>query len=248
MNILISNDDGYQAEGIIALADALSRIANVVVIAPNENKSAASSALSVTKILTPVQVAPNRYYMDGTPSDCVHTALCGFLDQPFDLVVSGINLGVNLGDDVIYSGTVAAAIEGRFLGLPSIAISLAGDAGGNFATAAQVAVQLVQQIEHTQLPSNTILNVNVPDLANHKIKGFKTTRLGSRHASEGMIELPDTPGSFKIGRNGKPDDNRVGSDFYAIKHGFVSITPLQIDLTNYRQMPILDKWLDLLNA
>ena len=175
MRILVSNDDGYQAEGIKQLTQALSEIAEVVVVAPNENKSAASSSLTIGKPLKPVQIDDNIFAIDATPSDCVHLALCGFIKESIDLVVTGINFGANLGDDVIYSGTVAGAIEGRFLGLPSIAISLASWECKHFDTAGDVAKLLVAQIDKAPLAYNTIINVNVPDVPMSEIKGIKST-------------------------------------------------------------------------
>lgn len=252
MRILISNDDGYQAQGIIALTQALSNMATVVVLAPSVNQSASSSSLSINQVLSPIKVADNHYYLDGTPSDCVHLALCGFFDEPFDLVVSGINAGANLGDDVVYSGTVAAAIEGRFLGLPSMAISLTGDTFTHFDTAAQVAKNLVQTIQGSDLLPSTILNVNVPDKPFEQLAGLKTTRLGKRHASEAMIAIKDKSGrpigGYQIGENGKEADNGIGTDFYAIANDFVSITPLQIDLTNYQEMDKVKQWLSIGSA
>lgn len=243
MRILVSNDDGYNAAGIKILANHLSSIAEVIVFAPSVNQSASSSSLSVGKELRPTKINPQLYHLNGTPADCVHVALCGFFKRKFDLVVSGINCGANLGDDVIYSGTVAAAVEGRFLGLPSLAISLANDSGKNFKSAAIIAKQLVQNINKSQLHHNTILNINIPDLPIDQIKGYQTTRLGSRHASEEVIAVKNKLGSYQIGDNGKEADNSIGTDFYAITNQAVSITPLQIDLTNYQQMQTLSKWL-----
>ena len=243
MRILISNDDGVEAEGIQMLIGALSKAHEVVVVAPNENKSAASSSLTLNKPLKPVQIQPNVYSIDATPSDCVHLALCGFLDKPVDLVVTGINFGSNLGDDVVYSGTVAGAIEGRFLGLPSIAISLASWNGEHFETAAQVAEQVVGAIHSAQLSHDTVLNVNVPDVAYKEIQGFQTTRLGKRHMSEPSIQDQDDPSIYWIGENGKEADNGVGTDFHAIAHNYVSVTPLQIDLTKYNEIDKVSEWL-----
>ena len=243
MRILISNDDGVEAEGIQILIGALSKTHEVVVVAPNENKSAASSSLTLNKPLKPVQIQPNVYSIDATPSDCVHLALCGFLDKPVDLVVTGINFGPNLGDDVVYSGTVAGAIEGRFLGLPSIAISLASWNGEHFETAAQVAEQVVGAIHSAQLSHDTVLNVNVPDVAYKEIQGFQTTRLGKRHMSEPSIQDQDDPSIYWIGENGKEADNGIGTDFHAIANNYVSVTPLQIDLTKYNEMDKVSEWL-----
>ena len=243
MRILVSNDDGYQAEGIKQLSQALSEIAEVVVVAPNENKSAASSSLTIGKPLEPIQIDENVFAIDATPSDCVHLALCGFLKKSIDLVVTGINLGANLGDDVIYSGTVAGAIEGRFLGLPSIAISLTGWKCEHFETAAIIAKRLVEKIEKAPLSHNTIINVNVPDVPIEEIKGIKSTRLGNRHMSEQSIQDQNNPSLYWIGENGPEADNGEGTDFYAITNNFVSVTPLQIDLTKYSEVKQVSDWL-----
>ena len=244
MKILISNDDGYQAEGIKQLAKSLSQDHNVIVVAPSENKSASSSSLTLNKPLKPIKIDTNIYSIDATPSDCVHLALCGFLDEDIDLVVTGINFGPNLGDDVIYSGTVAGAIEGRFLGLPSVAISLASWEGVNFETAGIIANQLIGQITHAQLSHDTILNVNVPDVPLKDIQGFQTTRLGKRHMSEEATPDIDDSSLYWIGENGKESDNGVGTDFHAIANNYVSITPLQIDLTKYNEIDTVSEWLN----
>jgi len=243
MRILVSNDDGYQAEGIKQLTQALNEIAEVIIVAPNENKSAASSSLTIGKPLKPVQIDENIFAIDATPSDCVHLALCGFLKESIDLVVTGINLGANLGDDVIYSGTVAGAIEGRFLGLPSIAISLASWECKHFETAAIIAKRLVEKIEKAPLSHNTIINVNVPDVPIEEIKGVKSTRLGNRHMSEPSIQDQNDPSLYWIGENGPEADNGEGTDFYAIANNFVSVTPLQIDLTKYSEVKQVSDWL-----
>jgi 5'-nucleotidase len=243
MRILISNDDGYQAKGINQLAESLSEIAEIIIVAPNKNKSAASSSLTIGKPLEPIQINDNIFAIDATPSDCVHLALCGFLKEPIDLVVTGINLGANLGDDVIYSGTVAGAIEGRFLGLPSIAISLASFECKHFETAAIIAKRLVDKIEKAPLSHNTIINVNVPDVPIEEIKGIKSTRLGNRHMSEPSIQDQNDPALYWIGENGPEADNGEGTDFYAITNNFVSVTPLQIDLTKYSEVKQVSDWL-----
>jgi len=247
MKILISNDDGYQAEGIKQLAKSLSQDHNVIVVAPSENKSASSSSLTLNKPLKPIKIDTNIYSIDATPSDCVHLALCGFLDEDIDLVVTGINFGPNLGDDVIYSGTVAGAIEGRFLGLPSVAISLASWEGVNFETAGIIANQLIGQITHAQLSHDTILNVNVPDVPLKDIQGFQTTRLGKRHMSEEATPDIDDSSLYWIGENGKESDNGVGTDFHAIANNYVSVTPLQIDLTKYNEIDTVSDWLSHIN-
>ena len=247
MRILISNDDGYKADGITQLAKSLSEIAEVIVVAPSENKSAASSSLTIGKPLKPIQIETNIYAIDATPSDCVHLALCGFIKESVDLVVTGINFGANLGDDVIYSGTVAGAIEGRFLGLPSIAMSLASWECKHFETAGNIAKLLVAQIDKAPLAYNTIINVNVPDIPMSEIKGIKSTRLGNRHKSEPSIQDLNNPALFWIGENGKEADNGEGTDFHAISNNFVSVTPLQIDLTKYSEVKQVSDWLEKIN-
>jgi len=243
MRILISNDDGYQAKGIKQLTKSLSEIAEVIVVAPSENKSAASSSLTLGRPLRPIQIEENIYAIDATPTDCVHLALCGFIKESIDLVVTGINFGANLGDDTIYSGTVAGAIEGRFLGLPSIAMSLASWEGNHFETAGEIAKILVTQIGKSELSHNTIINVNVPDIPLSKIKGIKSTRLGSRLKSEPSIKDKEDTSLYWIGENGKEDDNSEGTDFHAISNNFVSVTPLQIDTTKYSEVKRMNDWL-----
>ena len=244
MRILISNDDGYKADGIIQLAKSLSEIAEVIIVAPSENKSAASSSLTIGKPLKPIQIEKNVYAIDATPSDCVHLALCGFIKKSIDIVVTGINFGANLGDDVIYSGTVAGAIEGRFLGLPSIAMSLASWECKHFDTAGEIAKLLVAQINKAPLANNTIINVNVPDIPMTEIKGIKSTRLGNRHKSEPSIQDLKDPSLYWIGENGKEADNGEGTDFHAVSNNFVSVTPLQIDLTKYPELKQVSEWLE----
>ena len=243
MRILVSNDDGYKAKGIKQLTKSLSEIAEVIVVAPSENKSAASSSLTIGKPLKPIQIEKNIYAIDATPTDCVHLALCGFIKESIDIVVTGINFGANLGDDTIYSGTVAGAIEGRFLGLPSIAISLASWECKYFETAGEIAKKLVAQIDKSGLSHNTIINVNVPDIPLSEIKGFKSTRLGSRHKSEPSIKDKKDSSLYWIGENGKEADNEEGTDFYAISNNFVSLTPLQIDTTKNSEVKRVNDWL-----
>jgi len=243
MRILISNDDGYKAKGIKQLTKSLSEIAEVIVVAPSENKSAASSSLTLGRPLKPIQIEKNIYAIDATPTDCVHLALCGFIKESIDLVVTGINFGANLGDDTIYSGTVAGAIEGRFLGLPSIAISLASWEGNYFETAGEIAKRLVNKIDKSELSYNTIINVNVPDVPLSEINGIKSTRLGSRHKSEPSIKDKEDTSLYRIGENGKEADNSEGTDFHAISNNFVSVTPLQIDTTNHSEIKRVNDWL-----
>ena len=245
MHILLSNDDGYLAEGLSALANALREYAKISVVAPDRNRSAASNSLTLEMPLR-VYSADNGFIkVDGTPTDCVHLAITGLLDHEPDMVFAGINHGSNLGDDVLYSGTVAAATEGRFLGLPAIAISLVGSNPHHFDTAAQVAVVLLKQIIKKPLPKDTILNVNVPDVALADLKGYQATRLGQRHKSEPVIKSEDPRGRsiYWVGPPGGEQDAGPGTDFYAINAGYVSLTPLQIDLTRYDSLEALKAWL-----
>jgi len=245
MKILVSNDDGYLATGINTLTAALEKVADVVVVAPDRNRSAASNSLTLKVPLRVSEVAPERYKVDGTPSDCVHLALTGFLDFVPDLVVSGINHGANLGDDVIYSGTVAAAMEGRFLGLPTIAVSLVGNDLQNFDTAAAVASELVQKIERAPLASDVVLNLNVPDISLSELKGVQATRLGFRHKSEQILKDTDPYGRpiYWVGPAGDGQDAGEGTDFFAVRQGYASVTPLKVDLTRYTAIDDLSDWL-----
>ncbi len=251
MKILVSNDDGYLATGINTLTEALERVADVVVVAPDRNRSAASNSLTLSRPLRVSKYDENRYKVDGTPSDCVHLAVTGFLDHEPDLVVSGINHGANLGDDVIYSGTVAAAMEGRFLGLPTIAVSLVGKTlvGArltHFETAARVAVELVEKIERAALAPDTVLNVNVPDLPYDQLQGIRATRLGFRHKSEQILKDVDPYGRpiFWIGPAGGGADTGEGTDFHAIEQGAAAVTPLKVDLTRHETVPVIAEWLE----
>ncbi len=245
MKILVSNDDGYLATGIIVLTDALTQIADVVVVAPDRNRSAASNSLTLNDPLRVSTVAEDRYRVNGTPSDCVHLALTGFLDEEPDLVVSGINHGANLGDDVIYSGTVAAAMEGRFLGFPTIAVSLVGQHLTHFETAARVATELVQRLARQTLPSNIILNVNVPDRPYDELTGIEEARLGFRHKSEPVVKSEDPHGRtiFWVGPAGPGQDTGAGTDFHALQQGAVAVTPLTVDLTRHEALPLIKEWL-----
>lgn len=245
MKILISNDDGYMAEGIKALADALSTIGDITVVAPDRNRSGASNSLTLENPLRLNKLDNGVYRVEGTPTDCVHLAITGLLEDEPDMVVSGINSGANLGDDVLYSGTVAAAMEGRFLGLPAIAISLASHTGVHYETAAWVAQKLVKQLQHTALPADTILNVNVPDLPVDEITGFESTRLGHRHKAEPVIKEFDPRGRemYWVGPAGEEQDAGPGTDFDAIRRGAVSVTPLQVDLTRYDAIDGVANWL-----
>jgi 5'-nucleotidase len=247
MYILISNDDGYLAQGINTLAAALQQYAEVSVVAPDKNRSAASNSLTLDMPLRATTCENGFVRVDGTPTDCVHLAITGLLEREPDMVFAGINHGANLGDDVLYSGTVAAATEGRFLGLPAVAISLAGSDPKHFETAAHVAVTLMQKIQAHPLPEDTLLNVNVPDLPIDQLKGYQSTRLGQRHKAEAVIRSSDPRGHviYWVGPPGSEQDAGPGTDFDAIRNGYVSITPLQLDLTRYDRLESLNAWLTL---
>jgi len=245
MHILVSNDDGYQAPGLLRLVAALSELAEITVVAPDRDRSGASNSLSLKNPLYVTEHDPGVYSVEGTPTDCVHLAITGLLKQEPDMVVSGINSGANLGDDVIYSGTVAAAMEGRFLGLPAIAISQTAFRPAHFDTAARVAVWLIERLREKPLPPDTILNVNVPDAPWEQLAGFEATRLGHRHKSEPVIPSTDPRGRmiYWVGPSGPEQDAGPGTDFHAVRTGRVSITPLQVDLTQHRALAALTAWL-----
>lgn len=243
MKILVSNDDGVNAQGLHCLSEALCSLGEVIVVAPDRNRSGASNSLTLEN---PIRVETletgKRYSVKGTPTDCVHFAVNKLLDPWPDIVVSGINHGANLGDDVIYSGTVAAATEGRHMGLPAVAVSLVGET--HFASAAHYACLLVSRLRTHPLPSDQILNINVPDLPLEQIKGIKVTRLGNRHRGEKMIVMQDPRGKpvYWIGPPGEKQDAGEGTDFHAIEQGYVSITPLQVDMTAYGSVSELTTW------
>jgi len=246
MKILLSNDDGFDAPGLLALYEAVSTVAEVTVVAPENNCSGSSNALTLRK---PIRVRHHENgFMSvlGTPADCVHLAITGMLDFQPDIVVSGINNGPNLGDDVIYSGTVAAAIEGRFLRLPAIAVSLAGEALNHFDSAARVVLDMLEKIHTHPMSGHCLLNLNVPDLPYARIKGMEVTRLGKRSHSEPIISETSTDDDriYRIGRPGAEDDAGSGTDFHAVSQGRVSITPLTIDMTHYGNIPMVDSWLN----
>lgn len=248
MHILLSNDDGYSAEGLSRLAEALGQVAHVTVVAPERNRSGASNSLTLERPLRVSHAANGFIKVDGTPTDCVHLAITGLLEKMPDMVFAGINHGANLGDDVLYSGTVAAATEGRFLGCPAVAISLAGALPGtsqHFATAAAVALQLLRQIQSHPLPPDTILNVNVPDVPLADVRGFKAARLGQRHKAESVIKALDPRGReiFWVGPAGPEADAGPGTDFHAIRGNYVSVTPLRVDLTRHDALAELGGWL-----
>ena len=267
MKILVSNDDGFRAEGIRRLREALATLADVTVtvMAPDRNRSGASNSLTLDVPLRVFEAEPGVYFVPGTPTDCVHLAVSGFFDYEHDMVVSGVNDGANLGDDVLYSGTVAAAVEGRFLGLPTLAVSLctAPGSGRHFETGAAVARLLVAQLRAKPLerdraasegiPSGgdraLILNVNVPDVPLNALRGFRSSRLGSRHPSEPIIPAQDPRGRavYWVGPSGAEQDAGPGTDFDTITQGYVSVTPLQIDLTRHTALPVVQSWLEGIN-
>jgi len=245
VKILLSNDDGFRAEGLQRLADAIRDLAQIVIVAPDRDRSGASNSLTLDAPLRVGQAGDGVYYVNGTPTDCVHVAITGLLDEEPDMVISGINDGANLGDDVLYSGTVAAAMEGRFLGLPAVAISLAAAGSGHLESAARVARQLVQQLQVSPLPSSTILNVNVPDLPYDELNGYRATRLGHRHRAEPVVRDEDPKGRpiYWVGPAGPEQDGGPGTDFFAIGEGYVSVTPMQIDLTRHAELDAITGWL-----
>jgi len=245
MRILLSNDDGYQAPGLAYLAQAVATVATIDVVAPDRDRSGASNSLTLGYPLRVRETENGFYCVDGTPTDCVHLAITGLLDQEPDLVISGINRGANLGDDVIYSGTVAAAMEGRFLGLPAMAVSLVGAEGKHFDTAASVVLDLLDDLASKPLPADTILNINVPDVPLSELAGLEATRLGHRHKSEPVIKDKDPHGEpiYWVGPPGVAADAGPGTDFHAIHHNKVSVTPLHVDLTRYTAMEQVATWL-----
>jgi len=249
MKILISNDDGYQARGIRCLAHALESHGEVDVVAPERDRSGASNSLTLDQPLR-ARVAENGFiYVDGTPTDCVHLAITGLLQEEPDIVVSGINAGANLGDDVIYSGTVAAAMEGRFLGLPAIAVSLVTDGSGHYETAARVVTALLEAMVSSPMPADTILNINVPDVPVSRLQGLEVTRLGQRHKAEPVIRSVDPRGQsiYWVGPPGAEQDAGQGTDFHAVRTGYVSITPIQVDLTRHRSLAETAQWIQGIN-
>ena len=245
MRILLSNDDGYFAPGLEQLAAALASRAQITVVAPERDRSGASNSLTLDRPLS-VRRAPNGFlFVNGTPTDCVHLAVTGLLEGLPDMVISGINLGANMGDDTIYSGTVAAATEGYLLGIPSIAISLASKTARHFETATGIAIELVERHRRT-MAAPWLLNVNVPDVPLAEVQGIKITRPGRRHRAEEVIRQQSPRGEtvYWVGAAGAAADAGDGTDFHAVEQGFVSVTPLQIDLTNRDQMPDLRAWLE----
>jgi len=246
MRILLSNDDGYFAPGIANLAKALSDIADITVVAPERDRSGASNSLTLDRPLSLHKSHNGFYYVNGTPTDCVHLAVTGMLDELPDMVISGINDGANMGDDTVYSGTVAAATEGFLLGLPSIAVSLVSVSRGNFTTAAKIILDLVKRFIDNRFHVPILLNVNVPDIPYEKLQGIEVTRLGRRHKAEPVIKYQTPRGEtvYWVGAAGAAEDASEGTDFHALQNSRVSITPLQIDLTRYDQIGYVKNWLD----
>ncbi|MGG7094230.1 5'/3'-nucleotidase SurE [Shewanella indica] len=248
MKILVSNDDGVTAPGIRALSEALSAVAEVLTVAPDRNCSGASNSLTLTNPLRINKLENGYVSVNGTPTDCVHLAIRELYEGEPDMVVSGINAGANMGDDTLYSGTVAAAMEGRFLGLPAVAVSLVGREFTHYDSAAAYAVKIIMGLKKHPIASDQILNINVPDLPLDEIKGIRVTRLGARHKAEGMVRARDPHGRevFWLGPPGIELDVGEDTDFYAVSQGYVSITPLTVDLTAYRQLSQLQHWIEKL--
>lgn len=253
MRILVSNDDGVDAPGIRILAEGLRAAGHdVIVVAPDRDRSGASNSLTLDMPLRVVQVDDATWRVHGTPTDCVHVAITGMLEVEPDIVVSGINNTSNLGDDVIYSGTVAAAMEGRFLGLPAVAMSLVtrDHVGRHYETAARAAVEIVARLAADPLPADTILNVNVPDVPWEELEGFEVTRLGNRHRAEPCLPLEDPRGRqwFWIGAAGPEQDAGPGTDFHAVRSRHIAITPIHVDLTRYQALEQVAQWVGGLEA
>lgn len=246
MRILLSNDDGYNAIGIEMLARSLSEIADVTVVAPELDRSGASNSLTLDRPLSLRRAANGFFYVNGTPTDCVHLAVTGMLDHMPDMVVSGINLGANMGDDTIYSGTVAAATEGYLLGIPSVAISLASKDGKHFDTAVSIARQLLERFLKGAFGEPILLNVNVPDVPLDQLNGLRVTRLGRRHKAEPVVKqkTPRNELVYWVGAAGEAQDAGDGTDFHAVAQNQVSLTPLQVDLTHIAQISAVRHWLE----
>jgi 5'-nucleotidase len=245
MRILLSNDDGYLAPGLAALYEALKPIADVTVMAPEQNCSAASNSLTLSRPLSVLRSANGFYYVNGTPTDSVHIALTGMLDHTPDLVVSGINNGQNMGDDTLYSGTVAAATEGIMFGVPAIAFSLVDKDWVHLEDAARAAADIVSHYLERPLPGHPLLNVNIPNLPYEQLRDWRITRLGKRHPSQPVIRQTNPRGEpiYWIGASGSARDASEGTDFHAVANGAVSITPLQLDLTYTQMLPAARDWL-----
>ena len=245
MRILLSNDDGYFAQGIECLARVLAEVAEITVVAPERDRSGASNSLTLDRPLSLRRSGNGYYHVNGTPTDCVHLAVTGMLDELPDMVVSGINNGANMGDDTIYSGTVAAATEGFLLGVPSLAISLCSKAGVHYETAARVALELVKTVQREKAGEPLLLNVNVPDVPYDELRGMEVTRLGKRHRAEPVVTTitPRNETVYWVGAAGAAQDAGEGTDFFAVSQNRVSVTPLQIDLTHNAQLSMVRGWL-----
>jgi 5'-nucleotidase len=246
MRILLSNDDGYFAPGIACLAESLQSLGEIVVVAPERNRSGASNSLTLDRPLSVRKAQNGFYFVNGTPTDCVHLAVTGLLEKLPDMVISGINLGANMGDDTVYSGTVAAATEGYLLGIPSLAISLASAEANYFVTAGKVARALAARFIAAPISEPVLLNVNVPDIPHEQLAGFQVTRLGKRHKAEPVVKMisPRNETIYWVGAAGAAQDAGEGTDFHAVAANFVSITPLQIDLTHQQQLACIRNWLE----
>jgi 5'-nucleotidase len=253
MEILISNDDGIDAIGIRVLANSMRGLGGVTIVAPDRNRSGASNSLTLDAPIRIKEIEKGIHRVSGTPTDCVHVALTGLLDEDPDMVVSGINSGANLGDDVIYSGTVAAEMEGRFLGYPAVALSLVLDENAQrhcYDTAGEAAIRIVQQLQKDPLPADTILNVNVPDCPWEEIRGFEVTRLGHRHRAEPAIKMTDPRGRemYWIGPAGEEQDAGPGTDFDAVRRKFISVSPIHVDLTRYQALDQVAGWVNAIDT
>ncbi len=244
MHILLSNDDGYFAPGLAILAESLASLGTVTVVAPERDRSGASNSLTLDRPLTVRRAASGFFYVNGTPTDCVHLAVTGLLDELPDIVISGVNYGANMGDDTIYSGTVAAATEGFLLGIPSVAISLVAAGNDNYRTAARIAADIAQRFKDKPLGQHALLNVNVPDVAYEELRGIEITRLGKRHKAEPVVKATTPRGGtvYWVGAAGGAQDAGEGTDFNAIARTVASITPLQVDLTHYAQVQAVRDW------
>jgi 5'-nucleotidase len=245
MRLLLSNDDGYFAPGITLLAQALARLGEVTVVAPERDRSGASNSLTLDRPLSLRKAHNGFLYVNGTPTDCVHMAVTGLLELEPDIVVSGINNGANMGDDTLYSGTVAAATEGYLLGIPAIAISLVSHEFKHYATAARVARDLVERLARKPFGAPVLLNVNVPDVPYDAITGYEVTRLGRRHKAQPVVPGKNPRGEtvYWVGPAGAAREAGPGTDFNAVERGAVSITPLQVDLTHPDQIPLMGEWM-----
>ena len=245
MRILLSNDDGYFAPGLAILAETLAPIAEVTVVAPERDRSGASNSLTLDRPLSVRRAANGFFYVNGTPTDCVHLAVTGLLDELPDIVISGVNLGANMGDDTIYSGTVAAATEGFLLGIPSLAVSLVANGGDHFETGARVAADMTRRFAHKPFDAPVLLNINVPDMPYEKLGALEVTRLGRRHKAEQVVKSITPRGEmvYWVGAAGGVQDAGEGTDFNAVARKVVSVTPLQVDLTRFSQLQALRDWL-----